>query len=190
MNWSHQWHKLVRRWRVAAARRTGVECTDDLRVAADVDFNLGGAFRNATRAVGSQGKIVLGPSCWIERGSVLWAFDGRIELGQNVFLGPQVVIYGHGGVTIGGDTLVSMHCRILSSNHGIPPSGTPIRTQPDVLLPTRIGRGCWIGAGATILGGVTLGDGCVVGAGAVVTRDVPPHAIVTGVPARVVRFRD
>lgn len=190
MNWTNQWYKLVRRWRVAAARRAGVECPADLRLAADVDFNLGGAFRNSTRAVNSPGRIVLGTSCWIERSSVLWAFDGQIVLGKNVFLGPQVVIYGHGGVMIGDDTLVSMQCRILSSNHGIPPAGESIRTQPDILLPTRIGSGCWIGAGATILGGVTLGDGSVVGAGAVVTTDVPPNTIVAGVPARMIKKRD
>lgn len=47
----------------------------------------------------------------------------------------------------------------------------------------------WIGYGATILSGVTLGCGCVVGAGALVNKDVPPYAIVAGVPAKVIRFR-
>ena len=90
---------------------------------------------------------------------------------------------------IGKDTLISMHCRILSSNHTIPPPGTVIRSKPDQPRATRIGRDVWLGAGVTVLGGVTIGDGCVVGAGAVVTHDLPPHSIALGVPARVVQQR-
>jgi acetyltransferase-like isoleucine patch superfamily enzyme len=50
-----------------------------------------------------------------------------------------------------------------------------------------VGRNVWIGAGATVLQGVTIGDDAVVAAGAVVTRDVPPAVLVAGVPARVVK---
>jgi acetyltransferase-like isoleucine patch superfamily enzyme len=99
------------------------------------------------------------------------------------------LIYGHGGVTIGEGALLAMHCRILSSNHTVAPAGTPIRSQPDVLLPTKIGRDVWLGAGVTVLGGVTLGDGCIVGAGAVVTKDLPPGAIAHGVPAVIQGWR-
>lgn len=186
---ANQWFKLLRRWRVAAARRRGVTCADDLRLAASVDFNLGSSYRNHLSRPGARGRITIGESGWIEQGAVLWAFDGAIELGRDVFIGPHAVLYGHGGVSIGDRTLISMHCCILSSNHGVPPVGQFIRDQPDVLLPTKIGRDCWLGAGAKILGGVTLGDGCVVGAGAVVTRDLPPHSIAVGVPARVVGQR-
>ena len=53
----------------------------------------------------------------------------------------------------------------------------------------KIGNDVWIGSRAMILGGVTIGDGAVIGAGAVVTKDVPPYAIVGGVPARIIRYR-
>jgi acetyltransferase-like isoleucine patch superfamily enzyme len=136
-----------------------------------------------------RGRIAIGPRCVLERGVILHPYGGDVAIGANVFLGPGTVIYGHGGVTIGEATLVSMHCRILSSNHAIPPSGTEIRSQPDVILPTKIGRDVWLGAGVTVLGGVTIGDGCVVGAGAVVTRDLPAYSIAHGVPARVTGSR-
>lgn len=55
--------------------------------------------------------------------------------------------------------------------------------------PVRIGSDVWVGAKATILSGVTVGDGAVIAAGAVVTKDVPPYAIVAGVPARVIKYR-
>lgn len=134
---------------------------------------------------GGPGEIVIGRHAWIERGVVLHAYGGRIALNTNVFLGPHVVIYGHGGVEIGDAALISMHCRILSSNHTIAATGVDIRSQPDILLPTRIGRDVWLGAGVTVLGGVTIGDGCVVGAGAVVTQNLPANCVARGVPARV-----
>lgn len=140
----------------------------------------------ATRA----GRISIAPGAWLETGVVLHAFGGSIRLGQDVFLGPHVVIYGHGGVEIGDNCLIAMHCRILSSNHGVPAIGVTIRSQPDELRPTRLGRDVWLGAGVTVLGGVTIGDGCIVGAGAVVTNDLPPGSISHGAPATVQGWRD
>lgn len=131
------------------------------------------------------GTVHVGNGCTLDVGVVLAPWRGSISLDRRVFLGPYTVIYGHGGVTIGEQTLVSMHCRILSSNHTVPSPGTDIRSQPDILQPTRIGRDVWLGAGVTVLGGVRIGDGCVVGAGAVVSRDLPPNTISMGVPAEV-----
>ena len=67
----------------------------------------------------------------------------------------------------------------------------PIRRRPHdaIWKPVAIGHDCWIGSGARIMGGVSIGTGAVVAAGAVVTHDVPPYAIVGGVPARVLRYR-
>ncbi len=57
------------------------------------------------------------------------------------------------------------------------------------LTETKIGSDVWLGVGAIVKGGVTIGHGAIVGAGAVVTKDVPPYAIVGGVPAQVIRYR-
>lgn len=55
--------------------------------------------------------------------------------------------------------------------------------------PVSIGNDCWIGYGVSIIGGTTIGDGAIVLAGAVVTKDVPPYAIVGGIPAKILKFR-
>ena len=139
--------------------------------------------------IAMQGRVEVADSCELNQGVELNPFGGSIRLARRVWLGPYVVIYGQGGVEIGEQTLVSMHCTILSSNHGVPPLGKLIRETADELLPTKIGRDVWIGANAVILGGVTIGEGAVVAAGAVVNRDVEPGAVVAGVPARKIRKR-
>ncbi|MFO1451973.1 MAG: acyltransferase [Opitutaceae bacterium] len=135
------------------------------------------------------GRVHLGDEVRVDEGVVLDAWGGSIRIGARTFIGPHAVLYGHGGIDLGEDCLVSMHVRILSSEHEVPPLGETIRSRPDRKLPTRIGRDVWIGAGATVLGGVTIGDGCVIGAGSVVTQDVPAGGIVAGVPARLLRHR-
>lgn len=164
-------------------RRCGMDLAWPIKLDRDVDLARG------IGPASTPGSIAISRNCQLSQGVVIHAYGGRVQLAENVFLGPYSVIYGHGGVTIGDNTLVSMHCRILSSNHTIPPPGVDIRAQPDIRLPTKIGRDVWLGAGVTVLGGVTIADGCVVGAGAVVTRDLPENAIAYGVPAKVVGSR-
>ncbi|MDP1581746.1 MAG: acyltransferase [Candidatus Didemnitutus sp.] len=175
--------KSLLRWlAVSRLRLKGVQITAPRLLARGIDCQLG-------VARGAKGEIAIADGARIERGVVLHAWGGSIRLGRDIFLGPHTVIYGHGGVLIGDACLIAMHCRILSSNHAVPPLGTDIRSQPDELRATRIGRDVWLGAGVTIVGGVTLGDGCIVGAGSVVTHDLPAGAIALGVPARITGTR-
>lgn len=168
-----------RRWRLA---RRGLRLDRSCCVGPGV--SLGPDNRAAIH-----GTVEVADSCELNQGVELNPFGGSIRIARRVWLGPYVVIYGHGGVEIGEQTLISMHCSVLSSNHGVPPIGKLIRDTPDELRPTKIGRDVWIGANAVILGGVTIGDGAVVAAGAVVNRDVETGAVVAGVPAREVRKR-
>ena len=55
--------------------------------------------------------------------------------------------------------------------------------------PVVIGNDCWIGDGVSIIGGVKIGDGAVILAGAIVTKDIPPYAIVGGIPAQIIKYR-
>lgn len=63
------------------------------------------------------------------------------------------------------------------------------KTEVEPFRKVKVGNDVWIGTRAMVMGGVTIGDGAVVGAGAVVTKDVPPFAIVGGVPAKIIRYR-
>ncbi len=173
---------LIQRWRRWKLARRGVRLDRSCYLGPGVSLGL-----DTVPCV--DGVIEIAAKCELNQGVELNPWGGSIRLARRVWLGPYVVIYGHGGVEIGESTLVSMHCTILSSNHAIPTIGTLIRDVADELLPTKIGRDVWIGANAVILGGVTIGDGAVVAAGAVVTRDVEAGAVVAGVPARLLRRR-
>ena len=174
---------ILQRWRRWRLARRGLGLDRSCYIGPGV--SLGPDQTTAMRGV-----VEVADSCELNQGVELNPWGGSIRIARRVWLGPYVVIYGHGGVEIGEQTLISMHCTILSSNHTIPAMGALIRDVPDELLPTKIGRDVWIGANAVILGGVTIGDGAVVAAGAVVTKDVEAGAIVAGVPARLLRKRE
>ncbi len=80
------------------------------------------------------------------------------------------------GVHIGEESFVAFNAAILTHD-----------TTRRLYLDTWIGRRCFIGAGSIVLPGVRIGDECIIGAGAVVTKDVPPHSVVAGNPARIIR---
>jgi maltose O-acetyltransferase len=110
----------------------------------------------------------------------------RVSVGDDVTIGAFVHIWGGGGVTIGHRVLIASHVAISSLTH-VYTGSTIHRTLR--AAPIDIGDDAWIGAHAVLLPGVRIGAGAVVGAGSIVTRDVPPRAIVAGVPARVLKNR-
>lgn len=126
-------------------------------------------------------RVVLYPDLWI------MPVKG-LDLGDDVDLAKGVLITGKGGVSIGNRTLVGYGARIISSNHKISESGTVFGSGHEH-APVRIGQDVWIGAGCTILPGVSIGDRAVIAAGAVVTKDVQEDGVVAGVPARLIRNR-
>jgi acetyltransferase-like isoleucine patch superfamily enzyme len=135
------------------------------------------------------GSIQFGQRCVVMQRAIVVTYGGHIKLGNDVSLNPGVVIYGHGGITIGHKTRIAANSVIVAANHIYKDSQRPIMDQGLSCEGIVIGEDVWIGSGSKILDGVTIGDGAVVGAGAVVTRDVTPFSIVAGVPAKRVSER-
>lgn len=113
----------------------------------------------------------------------------ELEIGNNVSFQPMVYIEAYGGVKIGDDVSFAEGASMFSVNHGFSDLGTPIKDQPLIALPIRIESNVWIGAKATILGGVTVASGTIVAAGAVVNKDTEQNSTVAGVPAKVIKIR-
>ncbi|KVS41215.1 sugar O-acetyltransferase [Burkholderia ubonensis] len=107
-----------------------------------------------------------------------------ISVGRNVFVNQNCTFYDLGGLDIADDVMIGPNVSLITTGHPIEPSR---RRDFVVAKPIVIERNVWIGAGATIIGGVTVGENSVVGAGSVVTKDVPPNTLVGGNPARVIR---
>jgi UDP-2-acetamido-3-amino-2,3-dideoxy-glucuronate N-acetyltransferase len=119
-----------------------------------------------------------------------------VEIQKNVVIGKRCKISSHSficeGVTIEDEVFVGHG--VMFTNDVYPRATNAdgsLQTQADWKdLPTKVCRGASIGSHATVLPNLTIGEGALVGAGAVVTRDVPPFAVVAGVPARVVGRRE
>ena len=110
-----------------------------------------------------------------------------ITIGNNVGLGDFAHLGGAGGLEIGDDCIIGAYLSCHPENHLFEDPNIPIRLQGVSRKGIRIGRNCWIGAKVTILDGVEIGEHCVIAAGAVVTKSMPAHSIIGGVPARVLK---
>ena len=108
----------------------------------------------------------------------------NIRVGRNVFINQACMLNDIGGIEIGDDVMIGPRVSLLTAGHPLDPSR---RRRQIVAAAIAIERNVWLGAGATVLQGVTVGSDAVVAAGAIVTRDVPPRTLVAGVPAQVLR---
>ena len=111
------------------------------------------------------------------------AFD-HIKIGNNVYINSNSLLMARGGITIEDDVMLAANVQLLSNNHD------EYDRQVLTCKPIHIKRGAWIGAGASILPGVTIGKYAIVGAGAIVTKDVGDYEVAVGVPAKIVKTLD
>ncbi len=132
----------------------GIHMGRNVRLRANVDFG------------NAPSMITLGDGCYVNRRCTFYADQGSvIELGRNVWLGPEVMLW--------------------TGTHQLGPPEK--RCGAGIAGPIVIGEGGWLGARVTVLAGVTVGAGCVVGAAALINEDMPPHSLIAGVPAKVLR---
>jgi len=140
--------------------------------------------------------IDLGAGTLIMHGAILHVYNFRdlphagIRIGKNSLVGEYSVIRGQGGVQIGDRVYTSPFSQIIAVNHVFEDPEKPFVEQGITAEGIIVEDDVWIGAGAIITDGVRVGRGAVIAAGAVVTKDVPPHTVVGGVPAKVIRSID
>lgn len=144
-----------------------------------------------------EGGVKIGEECIINCNISFDDPGGRISIGDRCYIGASHLVC-HSGITIGNDVVISWGVTIVDhdshsldwelrkndvTNWGLGKKDwTGISIKP-VVIQDKV----WIGFGASILKGVTVGEGAAIGANAVVTRDVPPYAVVAGNPSRVIR---
>ena len=109
---------------------------------------------------------------------------GDVIIGDHTRIGLHNTIIGP--VDIGSHVNLAQGITVSALNHNFSDASKRIDEQGVSTTPVTIEDDVWIGANAVILPGVTIGEHCVVAAGAVVTKDVPPHSLVAGVPAKVI----
>ncbi len=114
--------------------------------------------------------------------------DPRISIGRGTYINRHTMLDASDRIQIGANCMIGPFCYITDHDHGMA-LGIPVNQQPLVAAAVILEDDVWIGAHVTVLKGIRIGKGAVVGAGAVVTRDVAAHAIVAGVPARVIGER-
>jgi len=171
-------------------------------------FTLGHALRRwwTLRGIGARGdrvyvdrnvqlmrhpeKIALGNNVMLKEGVRLCPTnpDASIIVGDWTTLGYHCFLFASTRIEIGANCLIAPFCYFVDSDHGIA-ADSLIREQDMNARPIRIGSDVWLGTGVVVTKGVTIGDGAVIGARSVVTEDVAAGAVVAGVPARFIRYR-
>jgi|AMZC01.1.fsa_nt_AMZC01002908.1_2 acetyltransferase-like isoleucine patch superfamily enzyme len=106
-----------------------------------------------------------------------------IHIGKNVYINHACSFLGIGGIRIEDDVLIGPKVSLITESHPL----NPLERKSLLVKPVVIKQNAWIGAGATILPGVTVGENAIVAAGAVVSKDVPANTVVGGVPAKVIK---
>ena len=109
----------------------------------------------------------------------------RTTIGDDFFSNFNLTILDGGGVEIGDRVFIGPNVGIYTANHP-----TDVRRREkgyEWALPVKIGNKVWIGGGVTILSGVTIGDNTVIAAGSVVTKDIPANVVAAGNPCKVIK---
>lgn len=127
--------------------------------------------------------------CFIQP-NVFFSHSYNISCGRNFVVNSNSYFHGIGGITIGDNVLIGPNVVISSGMHDYSESRAPVSRQKIVPKRIVIGDGVWIGANVVVMPGVTIAEGTVVGAGAVVTKSTKSFTVVAGVPAKKIKSRE
>lgn len=127
----------------------------------------------------------MGEGCYIEPPFHANWGGRHVHFGKNVYANFNLTLVDDTHIYIGDYTMIGPNVTVASAAHPILPELREKAYQYNV--PVKIGKNCWIGAGAVIVPGVTIGDNSVIGAGSVVTKDIPANVVAVGNPCRVMR---
>ena len=108
----------------------------------------------------------------------------NVTIGSGVTVMNGALMMAAGGITIEDNVMIAANVQLISNNHD------PYDRQILTYKPVLIKYGAWVGAGATILPGVTVGKYAIIGANSVVNKDIPDYAVAVGSPAKVVKYLD
>ncbi len=175
---------------VAIERGVRIRFADQVRLAKGVYLDEG-VYLHAC-----PGGIEIGENTIVMHHAELHVYNFRnlphagIRIGRDSLVGEFNVLRGQGGIVIGDRVYFAPLVQVLAVNHVYDDPTRPFVEQGITAQGITIEDDVWVGAGAIVLDGVRIGNGAVVGAGAVVGENVPPHTVVAGVPARVVRQID
>lgn len=127
----------------------------------------------------------IGDGCYVE--SPFYSnFGGRnVHFGNGVYANFNLTLVDDTHIYVGDYTMIGPNVTIATAGHPLLPMLRQKGLQYNASV--RIGKNCWIGAGAILLPGVTVGDDTVIGAGSVVTKDIPSGVVAVGTPCRVLR---
>ena len=164
-----------------------------LRFASNIRLGNGVYLDESTYLHACPNGIDIGSGTYVMHGAVLHVYNFRniphsgIKIGSDSLIGEYSVIRGQGGVQIGDRVYTSPFTQIIAVNHVFDDRERPFTQQGITAEGIIIEDDVWLGAGAIITDGVRVGQGAVVAAGAVVTKDVLPHTVVAGVPAKTIK---
>lgn len=182
-------YRLILRMDGLAAIENGVR----LRFAGNIKLGNGAYLDQGTYLHACPQGIEIGEETIVMHGAVLHVYNFRdmphsgIKIGRNSLIGEYSVIRGQGGVEIGDRVYTSPFTQVIAVNHVFDDPNRPFVDQGITAEGIIIEDDVWLGSGAIITDGVRVGEGAVVAAGAVVTKDVPPHTVVGGVPAKILK---
>ncbi len=127
----------------------------------------------------------IGDNCYIEPPFHANWGGHHVHFGKGVYANFGLTLVDDTHIYIGDYCMFGPHVTVATAGHPIEPSLREKAYQYN--MPVRIGKNCWIGAGAVIVPGITIGDNVVIGAGSVVTKDIPSNVVAVGNPCRVLR---